>query len=163
MKKKLKKKIIAIPVKAFDFFDTERKNPIDLYLCEVKKGHKFHIDAVEYKVTKVFKKKKYKEKCVELKMIAYKISNTVTKHIHICQAQQSEMARTDDKHIKKMVEKYGEATVERMVSGRVVLQIPGKYAVCKSCGVKFWKHKVESVETVDVLSHEGKKKLKKRK
>ena len=72
-------------VTAFDFYDKERREPVQMDLDKkyVKKGEIFKRDDVSYKVIKVFNKKDIEMKCVEIKMVAYKIKNTVTKFAHI--------------------------------------------------------------------------------
>ena len=62
---------------AFDFYDKERQAPIQMKLNKkyVKKGEIFKRDDVSYKVIKVFNKKDIEMKCVEIKMVAYKIKN----------------------------------------------------------------------------------------
>ena len=152
-------------VTAFDFYDKERKNPIELDIKKkhVKKDEQFKLDDVTYLVTKVFSKKGYESKCIEVKMVAYKIPNTVTTFAHKCPAKKNQMEQIRPDHREELEKKFGKQNVDAWTKGKVKMKTGSVTSVCPDCGVVFWKEKVELPQEVEVVSLKGKKKLVKRK
>jgi len=151
-------------VTMFDFYDEDRETPIDMKLKDktVSKGATFKKNDVTYMVTKVFNKKGYKRKCVEVKMVAYKLPNTVGKFAHKCPAKKEIMLNMEQKHVKELIKKYGKATIKAWKKGTV--KMAGTAAsVCPDCKCVFWKDKNELPDTIEVVSLKGKKRLIKRK
>lgn len=150
---------------AFDSYDTEREKPVELELKKVEKDASFTLDDVTYVVTKVFKRKvkKVKKKCIEIKMIAYKIENTVTTFSHRCPAKKGQMKKMKQETKDLLAEKYGQHTVDAWEKGKNKMKIGALTSMCPDCGVVFFKDKVEIPEKVEVTSTYGKKQLVKRK
>lgn len=154
-------------VTSFDFWDNERKNPIvintkDFNIKKVKKGERFTVDDVTYFINKTFKKKGYEGKCIETKMIKYKIKNTVTTHVHKCPAKKGMMQRMTPETLELMAEKFGKKNVDSWFKeGRTKMKT-GLITQCPECKCVFYKEKNVLPETVEVVSLKGKKKLKKR-
>lgn len=151
-----KKRVIA-----FDYYDPNRLNPVKVKVRKVKKGRTFKIQDVTYKITKVFKEQG--ERCVEIKMVAYKIPNTNNIHVHKCPARKGLVMKMKPEDHKKLEKKFGKKTVEGWKDGRVKMRGDELATVCPDCGVVFWKEKHEAVPEVEVVSLKGKKPLKKRK
>lgn len=150
-------------VTAFDFYDKDRKKPVELDMKKVQVGAEFEIDDVTYKITKVFFSSvpQIKGKCVELKTVRYKIKNSVTTFSHKCNARMGMMKKMGVEHREEMVKKYGKKTVESWEAGRVKMR--GHLATrCPDCECVFWKEKLENPEAVEIISLKGKKKLIKR-
>ena len=154
-----------VQVYIVDYWDKERTQLVKMKLSpdKVIKGATIKKDDVTYKVTKVFTNKKYDRKCVEIRMVAYKIDNTVTKFPHNCPAKKGQMERMSQEHKEQLVQKYGEKTVEAWNKGKVKMNTAELATVCPECECVFWKEKNELPESVEVISLKGKKKLKKRK
>lgn len=149
---------------AFDFYDKERQAPIQMKLNKkyVKKGEVFKKDNVSYQVIKVFKKKNVGMKCVEIKMVAYKIKNTVTKFAHICPAKKGAMDEMQDETKKILEKKYGKKTVDAWKKGKVNMKFGHLSSICPECKCVFWKEKDEKPEPFNIVNLKGKKKLVKR-
>jgi len=150
-------------VTVFDSYDKERLNPVELDLKEVKKDASFTMNDVTYVVQKVFKKRGIKGKCVELKMIAYKIANTTTTFAHKCMAKKGQMQKIKPETKDLLIQKYGKHTVDAWEQGRNKMKFGSLTSICPDCGVVFYKDKVELPEKIEVTSTRGKKQLKKRK
>jgi len=149
----------------FDFYDKDRQKPVEVKMKDstIKKNKVFKKDDVSYRVTKVFKKPGFDRKCVEIKMVAYKIANTVTKFAHKCPAKKGVMEKMTQESHKLLEEKYGKKTVSAWKKGTVKLKVGHLSSICPNCGCVFWKEKNEKPEGFNIISLKGKKRLKKRK
>jgi len=150
---------------AFDYYDKDRLKPIKLKLKEtnVKKNSTFKKEDVTYRVTKVFSKKGVEGKCIEIRMVAYKIPNTVTTHAHRCPAKKGFMDRMQSEQHEVLEKKYGKFTVDAWKKGKVKMKIGEISSICPDCECLFWKEKNELPEGMDIISLKGKKRLVKRK
>lgn len=152
---------------AFDFWDKERSNgveiePSKLGIKNLKKNEMFIIEDVTYMISKVFTKKSIKRKCIETKMLKYKIKDTVTTHVHKCPAKKGFMQKMTPESLKIMEDKFGKKTIKGWKEeGRVKMKT-GLITQCPDCKCVFYKDKHVLPETIEVVSLKGKKKLKKR-
>lgn len=150
-------------VTAFDSYDKGRENPVEIDIEIVKKDASFTQNDVTYIITKVFKRKSIKGKCVEIKMIAYKLDNTVTTFSHRCPAKKGQMQKMKQETKDLLQQKYGKHTVEAWEKGKNKMKIGALTSVCPDCGVVFFKDKIEIPQSVEITATYGKKKLHKRK
>ena len=146
-------------VTTYDVYDTERKNPVELKLKEIEKGRTFNIDSVTYKIERVFKKDG--QRCIELRMIKYKIPNGATVFVHKCPAKKRMMKKMTQEGKEQIAKKYGEHTLKAWCEGRIKMKT-ALATVCPDCECVFWKDKDEPPEPVEVVSLKGKKQLTKR-
>ena len=150
---------------AFDYYDKYRDKPIELKLKEnsVKKEATFKKNDVTYRVTKVFSKKGVEGKCIEVRMVAYKIPNTVTTYAHKCPAKKGFMDRMEAEQHEILEKKYGKHTIAAWKKGKVKMKIGELSSVCPDCECVFWKEENQAPDSVEVISLKGKKRLVKRK
>ena len=147
---------------AFDSYDVKREKPVQIEVKKVKKDEVFTMNGVTYQITKVFKRKSIEVRCIEIKMVAYKLENTVTTFSHKCPAKKGLMQRMKPETKELMVKKYGKHTIDAWEEGKNKMKIGSLTSVCPDCGVVFFKDKVELPEKVEVLSTYNKKQLIKR-
>jgi len=154
---------------AFDYYDKDRSKPVKMSLKEkyIKKNKIFKRDDVSYKVTKIFfmklGAKKIRTKCIEIRMVAYKIANTVTNFGHKCPAKKGSMDKMVQEGHKILVSKYGKKTIDAWKKGRVTMKFGHLASICPECECVFWKEKDEKPEPFIITDISGKKKLIKRK
>lgn len=141
--------------KLFDFFDKEKENPVKRnFRKTLKKGKKFSIKGVTYKVVKVSKKTNN----AIIRMIKYRINNTATAVVHKCPARKSGMEAMDKGDIVELEEKIGSKIVDQWKKGRVKMQGHMKQQ-CPFCKVVFWKESMEIPAKVKVSAVMKKKQL----
>lgn len=136
--------------KAYDFFDKKLKNPKTIQHTRLNLNDSIEIKDVTYDVTYV----NHNKRVVVLRMMRYKLRNTVGEFSHFCKAKQSKEREGIQRSSMRSARRGDYRELKRTIADwnhqKVKIRWDAKEFQCPFCKCTFYRDEVEYPEKVYV-------------